>query len=183
MFKFALFVHILGVIGLFVGFGLLAAAIVGLRQATTGAAAKAVLATASKVKVISGVSSAFILLSGLYMMGSAASHERPTGWIVVALISFVAMGVLLSNTGDKETKQLQKELLTGGAGLSDALRRKAREPRAMTPLVYGGWMAFGILTLMVFQPSTAVAAIIMVVALLVAYFVSVRLGMRTDRAH
>lgn len=173
MFHIALFIHIAGVLGLFAGWGMLTMALVGLRQATTTDHAKMALVATSKIGLISGLSSGLILLSGLYMMGMAVAHQRPFGWMVVALVAFMTLGALASGAG-KKTEQLRHELGKTNGKLPDALREKAHDQRALVPIAYSVWLAVGLLALMVFEPTTITAIVVMIVALALGYVTSLR---------
>jgi cell division protein FtsW (lipid II flippase) len=171
MYETALFIHIVSAIGLFSGIIVLLSAFAGLRQTTSLAQAQGVLTTTRRVRLLFVPSILLLLISGLYMMGVIAQKHEPIGWIIVALASLVLLGILASLVGDKETKNLQKQLIESKGELPEALRVKAQDHRANEPLVYALCVALGIVALMVFKPDVT-TSVITILGTLAAAFVA-----------
>ncbi len=87
----ALFVHIVGALGLFVALGLEWTSLLLLRRATTTEQARERMGLASSVRRVTGASLATLLVSGLYLTATAWGG---VAWIGVALGAMVLMAVL-----------------------------------------------------------------------------------------
>jgi hypothetical protein len=87
----ALFVHIVGALGLFVALGLEWTSLLLLRRATTSEQVRERLRLASGVPRVSGAALAALLVSGLYL---TVTVWGGVAWIAVALAAMVLMAVL-----------------------------------------------------------------------------------------
>src|SRR6266498_2063296 len=133
----ALFLHIVGALGLFVALGLEWTSMLLLRRATTTEQARERMRIASSVRGVTGASLATLLVSGLYLTATAWGG---VAWIGVALGAMVLMAVLgaaLSGPRMAETGPL--------ARLPDPLLWVSIQIRLA--------VALGIVFLMTFKPN------------------------------
>ena len=87
----ALFLHIVGALGLFVALGLEWTSLLLLRRATTTEQVRERMRIASGVRGVSGAALATLLVSGIYL---TATVWGGVAWIAVALGAMVLMAVL-----------------------------------------------------------------------------------------
>jgi|SRR5919201_3104540 hypothetical protein len=173
----ALFVHILGALGLFIAIGLEWLSLGRLGTATTREQAAEWLGIMGVVRRIGPASLVLILLAGLYM---AAVRWGFDGWTGAALVGFA--GLLLLGG-----------LFTGRSTL--ALERAIREEREVLSATFLGrlgdatvrrafWtrvgLAIGIVALMVFKPDLLTGSLALVAAALAGLILGIALT--RDRA-
>ena len=91
MYQVALFVHMLGIITLFIAFGILQRSGLRLRRATSRQEAVQWLEFLQPVARMLPSAVAMLLLSGIYMMNQAWTLETP--WIAVGLAALLAIAV------------------------------------------------------------------------------------------
>ena len=91
MYEMALFIHMLGLITLFIGFGILQRAGLRVRRAKTSNEAGQWLEFMRPVGRMLPSGTAMLFLSGVYMMDQAWTLETP--WIAVGLVSVILLGV------------------------------------------------------------------------------------------
>lgn len=167
--KFALFVHIIGVIGMFAGVALHIATLTGLRRAESIAQMKDFLKVSGKTQIIFPISVPLILLSGLYMMYLSAQKGRALGWMIVALIVFIIVGIITGKAGESHAKRIQAQVDASHGKISNELHLETHDTKALGVQFIGLWTLFGIVALMVFKPDVA-GSIIVVTASIAAGF-------------
>jgi hypothetical protein len=160
-----LFVHIVGVVGTFIGVGVWLFAAVALRRSQTVGQVRALtsLIQPSGVLAIVGI----LLLGGAgFYMAITVWGERAT-WIIVATISFVLLAPFGVFVIDPHLRAVAKAAAAVPDGpLPGALATRTRDPLAGIGLsVYIG-VLLGIVFLMTNKPSTEVSILAMIVATL-----------------
>lgn len=158
--KFVLFLHIIGVIGMFAGAALHIATLSGLRRSTTLGQVRDFLNVSTKTQILFPISVPLVLITGLYMMYESAQKNRPLGWMIVALVAFVLVGAITGRAGDNHAKRLQTELDASHGKLSDELRFDTHDTKALGIQFIGLWTLLGIVALMVFKPDVAMSVIV-----------------------
>jgi len=139
----ALFVHIVGALGLFVALGLEWTSMLLLRRATTTEQARERMGLASSVRRVSGASLATLLISGLYLTATAWGG---VAWIGVALGAMVLMAVLGAALSGPRLAAIGRAVETGPlAPLPDPLLWVSIQIRLA--------VALGIVFLMTFKPN------------------------------
>jgi len=161
----ALFVHIVGALGLFVALGLEWTSLLLLRRATTTEQARERMGLASGVRRVSGASLATLLISGFYL---TATVWGGVAWIAVALGAMVLMAVLGAALSGPRLAAIGRAVETGSlAPLPDPLLWVSIQIRLA--------VALGIVFLMTFKPdlngsllAIALAAVLGLIAALPA---------------
>ena len=163
LYTLALFVHIVGVIGVFVGVGVWQFAAIALRRAQQLAQVRALagLTVASGNVAVGGV--LLVAVAGLYMALTAWSLQAP--WIVAATISFALLapfGIFVIDPRIRAIAKAAAATPDGPLPLSLALR--VRDPILAIGLsIYVG-VLLGIVFLMTNKPPLGVSVLAMVVA-------------------
>jgi len=165
-YSFALFLHILGALGLFVALGLEWTSLWYLRRATSVEQVNQWLPIFALLRRVYPVSWAAILLPGFYMTATA---WRGAAWISIAfaaIILIVVIGVAL--TGRRVPAIGQAVAMESGP-LSPTLHQQLRDPLLWVSIQVRLAMALGIVFLMTVKPGLGGA--------LLTVGVSVALGM------
>jgi hypothetical protein len=150
----ALFLHIVGALGLFVALALEWTSMLLLRRATTTEQARERMRIASSVRGVTGASLATLLVSGLYLTATAWGG---VAWIGVALGAMVLMALLGAALSGPRMAAIGRALETGSlARLPDPLLWVSIQIRVA--------VALGIVFLMTFKPDLNGSLVTIVVA-------------------
>lgn len=162
----ALYLHILGVVGLFAGYGILYASLAGMRRARNVEALRLWAEAAGRVmRGIFPVTGLTILIAGLYM--GATGWQGRWQWIAVALVAFVGLAVAASVIFARYFAGIGR-LLPGLAPESAPpaeLVALARGPRAWVAIHGAIGLLVGIISLMVTKPDVVVSLVAVVIGL------------------
>jgi hypothetical protein len=161
----AVFLHIVGALGLFVALGLEWTSLLLLRRATTTEQVRERMRIASGVRGVSGVSLATLLVSGFYM---TATVWGGVAWIAVTLGAMVLMAVLGAVLSGPR-------LAAMGRAVENGALAPVPHPLLWVSMQIRVAIALGIVFLMTFKPdlngsllAIAVAAVLGLVAALPA---------------
>ncbi len=142
----ALFTHFLGLVGLFVGYGLEWAASSLLRRSTTADAARSWLRIYKLSLPISGPGLLILIISGGYMASLTGSMKQ--GWISASLLAIVfALGIGFVFILPR-IKRIRAALPEGTVTLPDAIRARLQDPMIVTLIRVRFVLALGIVYLM-----------------------------------
>src|SRR5215831_14312311 len=123
----ALFAHILGVLGLFVGIAFDWATILRLRRAQTVALAREVTSLVGFQARLIQLSSLLLLVAGIYLTVTAWGWGTP--WILLSLAALIVMGVLTGGVNGRRLAAIRKAAAEGSDGtIPPALQRRAADP-------------------------------------------------------
>ena len=145
------FLHLAGMAGLFIGYGLEWVSTARLRRATTGNEARTWLGTYRLSLPLSGPALLLLILTGFYMAGVTSQSKE--GWVLASLLGIlialgIGFGVLMSRM-----KGIKAALPEGDAALSaDALTR-VQDGVTVTLIRMRAFLALGIVYLMVVKPA------------------------------
>ena len=151
-YSFALFTHFLGLIGLFVGYGLEWAASSLLRRSTTADQARSWLRIYKLSLPICGPGLLILIISGGYMASITGSMRQ--GWISASLLAIVlalGLGFVLILP---RIRTLRAALPEAGAILPDATIARTQDPMLVTVVRTRFMLAVGIVLLMTAKPVT-----------------------------
>jgi hypothetical protein len=158
-----LFIHIVGVIGTFIGVGVYLFAALALRRAQQVGQVRALTSLIQPSGVLAVVSILLLGVAGFYM-AITVWGEHAT-WIIVATISFILLapfGVFLI---DLRLRALAKAAAAAPDGpLPDAVAVRARDPLVGIGLSTYVGVLVGIVFLMTNKPPLAASIIAMIVA-------------------
>ena len=174
MYALALFVHVVGVLAMFMGLGTLVLSGIAIRRATRVEQVRALIGplTAGRkigleqislidVLVISGV--LLIAATGVYMAASAWSFE--VGWIRTALISFLLIAPVGPLVVNPRLHAIARESVAAPDGpCAPALARRIHDPLLGTALQLMLATLLGIVFLMTNKPAPTESVVAMATA-------------------
>ena len=164
LYTIALFFHVNGAIGYFVGISTWLFILVGLWRAQRVEQVRALVNLIGLSGPFSGISVLLLLASGFYMAFTAWSLQ--TGWILVSLISLVLMvslGAALIEPHRRAIDRLAREAPDGP--LPESLGQRIHDPILSTALETVAVLLLGIVFLMTTKPALPGSLIVMAVAL------------------
>jgi hypothetical protein len=164
LYPIALFIHIVGVLSLFIAMGLQWVALYRLRQAQTLAQVRSWLGLLAINRRLSLPSTVLIVGAGAYMMATAWGWNTP--WILASLGAIVIMMVLgMGVTARRLNAAAQTAAFAGG--LSPDLRRRIHDPLVWIAVQVGGATALGVVFLMTTKPDLGGSLLALAMAMLV----------------
>lgn len=178
----ALFLHVIGAIGYFLGIGTWLVVLVGMRRAQRVEQVRALIHLTDLSGPLAGLSVLLIVASGLYMALTAWSLQ--TGWILVALISLILMvpsSAVLIVLHRSALDRLAREALDGP--VPEALAQRIHDPVLATVLQTVAALLVGFVFLMTTKPDLVGSIIVMVVALVLGVASGVLVARSTRIGH
>jgi hypothetical protein len=160
-----LFLHFVGLIGLFIGYGLEWVASSALRRAITGDQARTWLGVYRLSLPISGPAVLLLILTGGYL--ASVINAMKQGWLfasILAIVIALLMGFMLLMP---RMKDIRASLPEGSAPLSAEVLARVRQPFIVTLVRIRTTLAVGIVYLMTNKPETSGALITLCVAILI----------------
>lgn len=166
LYTVALFVHVVGAIGTFIGVSAWLFAAVALRRVQQVGQVRALTSLIQPSGVLAVVSILLLGIAGFYM-AITVWGERAT-WIIVATICFVLLAPFGVFVIDPRLRAVAKAAAAAPDGpLSTSLAARARDPLVGIGMsVYIG-VLLGIVFLMTTKPSTGVSILVMIVSTVV----------------
>jgi hypothetical protein len=164
LYAIALFLHIVGALGLFIALGLEWMSVQYLRRATTAEQVREWISVVAWTRRLGPISLAVILLPGVYMTATA---WRGAAWIVVALAAIVLMAVLGATLTGLRMPAIGRAAAAESGLVSDALRHRLRDPFLWTSVQTRAAIALGIVFLMTVKPDLDGALLVMGVAIVI----------------
>lgn len=146
----ALFIHLLGVVTLFVAMGIVQRASVRVRGSSTVEELRLWLGLAETTRRMFPAALLFILASGLYMAGRMWSFGSP--WIVVAMVSIGVIGILGGAIVGQGLAAIDRAATSTGPVAPELARIISRPAPWVAAAALNG-MAIGLLWLMVNKPG------------------------------
>jgi uncharacterized membrane protein len=160
----ALFLHVVGAIGYFVGMGLSVFGLFALRGAQRVEQVRTLTALIRRAGPFMGMSVLLLLVSGLYM--AVTAWGLMTSWILVALISLVVILPVAGVAIEPRRRVIARLAQQAPDGpVSTELRQRTLDPVLLTATQTVTALLLGIVFLMTNKPELGGALIVMVVAL------------------
>ena len=150
LYSIALFLHIAGALGLFVGLGLEWASLAYLRRAATVEQAREWLSMFSAQRRLYPISWLAILIPGFYM---AATAWRATAWIPTALGAVVLLVVLGAVLTGRRMAHIGQSVSAESGPVASTLRHRLDGPLLWASLRIRTAIALGIVFLMTVKPD------------------------------
>ena len=159
----ALFAHILGVLGVFVGLALDWTTILRLRRARTVALVREVTSLVGFQARLIQISSLLLLIAGIYMTVTAWDRGRP--WILVSLAALIVIGALSGGVDGRRLAAIRKTVVEASDGtIPPALQRRMTDPVLLTSVQTAGLIGLGAVFLMTTKPDLLGSLITLAVA-------------------
>ncbi|MEO7000886.1 MAG: hypothetical protein ABI068_03705 [Ktedonobacterales bacterium] len=157
----ALFVHILGAIGLFVAVSLIVVAFIRMQQATT----LTQLREWASVANVAGKSLIFvslvILAPALYMVILAWGFATP--WVMASLITFVVLAIMGATLNGRNIERIVALTQAPASDrIPDEVRSRLMAPQLWLPEGIRLMLLFGILYLMAVKPGLLSSTLILI---------------------
>jgi hypothetical protein len=159
----ALFAHLLGVLGLFVGLALDWATILRLRRAQTVALAREVTSLVGFQARLIQLSSLLVLVAGIYL--TVTNWQWRTPWILLALAALLVMGALSGGVNGRRLAAIRKAAAEAADGmLPPPLQRQMADPVLVSAVQTTGMLGLGVVFLMTIKPDWPGSLITLAVA-------------------
>lgn len=166
LYTLALFAHLLGILGMFVGMGLQWTITLRLRRAQTLAQVREWSSLVSGVGKLGAISGVVVLAAGIYLVVARWNFSMP--WIVVSLAALMLMLALGVGVMARRLNGIRRAAATSDAS-SDSmpldLQRRIRHPLLWIAAQLTGSIALGIVFLMTVKPDMGVSLLALAVAL------------------
>ena len=163
LYLIALFLHIVGALGLFVALGLEWVSLLYLRRAATVEQAREWLSVQGMVRRMGPASLGIILLAGIYMMATVWGGAAWIGIAVLAMILLAAIGGAL--TGPRIVA-VERAVAAETGSLSLALRQRLHDPLLWISIQTRTAIALGIVFIMTVKPGLTGALLTIGVAVI-----------------
>jgi hypothetical protein len=150
LYSFALFLHIIGAVGLFIALSLEWISLWYLRRVATVEQARPWLTLSGLPGRVHLVSGAAILLPGIYMM---ATVWGGVAWIILTLAAMLLMIVLGMALTGRRMATIEAALTTERGPISHALHQRLRDPLLWASIQLRIAIALGIVFLMTVKPG------------------------------
>ncbi|MDQ3811360.1 MAG: hypothetical protein M3336_13820 [Chloroflexota bacterium] len=165
----AVFLHVVGALGLFAAMGLEWVLVARLRRVESAEQARDWLVLLDVIRRLSPASLAVLLLAGIYM---AATAWGGVGWIVVGFVALLLLPPLGMIAGLR-LPAIRRELENQRGPLPPGLRRRLDEPLFLASIQIRTAISLGIVFLMTTKPDAAGSAVAIAVAVALGVSVSV----------
>lgn len=176
LYQVALYVHILGVLLLFVAIGAESLAVWGLGRAQTVDAMRLWLRSARGPEKLFPLAGALILIAGLYM---AITVWHGTPWVVLGFLGLIGFSVAGAVVNGRRFKAVEQAADAGGAGvIPDDVRRELANPTLRITLWAMSVGALGIVYMMVVKPDWIGSIAALVVASVLGAVLGALVGQR-----
>ena len=161
----ALFAHIVGVLGLFIGIGLQWTSVLRLRRAQFVAQVREWASLTSVLGILMPAASLLILVAGSYMTVTTWGWRTP--WIDVSLAALI---LLLAPAGAMNSHRLKAIQMAAGASaptgtIPAELQRQITNPLLWTMVQTSGMILLGVVFLMTTKPDLVGSLITLAAAL------------------
>jgi hypothetical protein len=176
-YQIALFLHILGALGFFIGVGIVYASVLGVRRAQTAGAIKLWTgATAGVSRLLFPISLLVIVIAGIYMWITVWGERAP--WAGSALIAVILLAVAATLIQGRRMGALGQSAAgePESAPVTGALWTQAHDVVTWVGVNASAAFAIGIVYLMTLKP----AALGSLIALLIALVVGLVFGFLTQ---
>ena len=162
-YSIALFLHIVGALGLFVALGLEWMSLLYLRRATTTEQAREWLNAFGLLRWVGPISMGTILLPGFYMM---ATTWGGVAWIGIALAAMILLAVVGAVLTGSRMAAIGRAVPAESGSLSPAFRQRLHDPFLLASIQTRVAIALGIVFLMTVKPGLGGALLTIGVAII-----------------
>jgi hypothetical protein len=166
LYPYALFFHIIGVIGLFIAISLEVATGFRLRAAKTTAQVQEWMVINRVIEMVLPGSALLILVSGLFMLFTTWGWSH--AWIDLSLGLLIVVGVLATVINGPRMKAIQMAVEEAPDGeISASLQKRISDPVMRAYTLIPGCMALGVVALMTLKLDWIGSGVVIIRALMV----------------
>jgi hypothetical protein len=162
VYAIAVFLHIVGALGLFAALGLEWASLYNLRRVPTAGQAREWAKLLSALRFVGGPSALTILATGVYMM---ATRWGSQGWIGAGLGGLVLIAALGGALTGRRAGAIARTVAGETGAISGALRQQLHDPVLLLSAWLRTALGLGVVFVMAIKPGAAGALTAMGVAL------------------
>src|SRR5881628_1236049 len=162
LYALAVFLHIVGALGLFAALGLEWAGLLNLRRAGSAGQAQEWARLLASVRKVAGPAVLTILVTGIYMM---ATRWGGQGWIGVGLGGLVLIAALGGALTGRRSAAIARSAAGEAAAISVSLRQQLHDPVLLLSVWLRTALGLGVVFVMSLKPDAAGALTAMGVAL------------------
>lgn len=177
VYSIALFLHVLGALGLFVAFGIEGIGLAALGRASTVEQAREWLGVLGKTRVLGPVSLGAIVVFGIYMMATAWGG---VAWALIALAAMILIAIIGATLTGMRMVPLGRAIASESGALTPALLQRLQDPMLRTSLRLRVAIALGIVFLMTGKPDLTGALLSMGIAIVLGLIPSLPMGSRAQ---
>jgi hypothetical protein len=170
VYSIAIFLHVVGMLGLFVALGIERLILSNLAHATGTVEARAWIRSSSRLPALALSSIGLILLTGIYLAASTNAWAIP--WIQVSLGGLFLIGFFGAVAGIRMRAMGKTAMDDSGASI-DAYRRSVADAALQTPTRTRLTTALAIVLLMVTKPGRSTSLVIIGAAVAIGLLWSV----------
>ena len=162
-YSIALFLHIVGALGLFAGISLEQAGLRRIRRASATPALREWLTVMRARRRIEGPAGLVLLVTGIYMAFTSWDHQAWIDFSFVALVVIALLGALVTG---RTVHEIVSALPSDDQPTPPALRRRAGSTLLRTGAALRATLALGIVFNMAVKPAAPGAVLTLVTALI-----------------
>ncbi len=166
----ALFLHVVGALGLFIALGIEWLALSKLRQGRTIEEARLWSGVSESLPPLFGMSTLLILVPGIYLVLTAGRFG--TGWVDISLVLTVVLAILGPALNGRRAKVIAQSIPAGSGPLPLDVQAKALDPVLWTSVQTMSIIALGIVFLMTVKPGFPGSLLTFVVTVVIGLAVS-----------
>lgn len=159
----ALFAHLLGVLGVFIGITLDWVTIVRLRRAQALILVREVTSLVGFQARLIQISSLLLLIAGIFMTVTTWGWRTP--WILLSLGALMIMGALSGGVNSRRLIAIRKAAEASDGAIPLVLQRQMAAPVLLTSVQTAGMIGLGVVFLMTIKPDLLGSLIALAVAL------------------
>ncbi|HEU5155011.1 MAG TPA: hypothetical protein VFU03_09800 [Gemmatimonadales bacterium] len=157
LYSTALFLHIVGALGLFAALALEWAGLSNLRRAGSVGQFREWAGLLQGLRRVGGPSGLTLIVTGIYLTVTRWGSQP---WIILGLIGLVTMALLGALVTGRKLGSIMKEL-SGDGAMSHALRRQIHDPALLLSAWLRTGIGLGIVALMSAKPGLGASLIIL----------------------
>jgi len=174
LYPFALFLHIVAVLGLFIATGIEWTTLFGVRSAKNVAQVRQFMNVNTAFELVFPVAALLILVAGLYMTFTVWGWSQ--AWINVSLLALISMGILGPTINARRMKAIHISAeLTPDGPVPASLKKQINNRVLWTTVQAMSFADLGIIYLMTIKPGWIESIVVIIVTATVGAIVAQRM--------
>lgn len=172
LYAIALFLHITGALGLFLGLGMEGLILKHLRNAVTNMQALTWINSMKLMRIVFGISAILLLIPGLYLAGESWGF---TLWVIIGIILLIALSGYGSMTG-KKIGLIINSIDKNNGTLNEEKRKKLSDPLLLKTYKIRFMIAIGIIFIMTIKSEWVESIAVIVIAMAIGFLIGLPKG-------
>jgi hypothetical protein len=158
LYTIALFLHVMGALGMFGALGIEWAAAGPLQRATDVAQARPLIRVLRSMRRVAGPSAVTLLVTGIYMVATTSAGRQP--WIGLGLLGLVLLALLGGGVTGRRMAAIARDV-DAASTKGDSPRFRLEDPVLVVSLRLRTAVATGVVFLMTTKPAAGLALAVM----------------------